>query len=351
MQCFAADGNPPVSIALDALATRLGAGLLLSDTAGRLLFANHRALELMGCANGDSASVETRWSRLGEGMPGTEAGMAVPFVLDVIEPGAAPLELRGQRRVLAPGLVETLLSDRRALGHLDLELMCASRMKEWVHQCEALVHDANGALNTIQLTLELLDGQWPGPRAGEQAREPNRRNHVGVIRENLEKLKLSLRQLVAAHEDAAAATHDLRDILREAAATLRMPARRKRIDLRVGPAEGALCVRGNRSRVRQALVNVALSRIASLPERGQMEIAVAPAANGRIALSCTDTGELSEEARAGIFHLLLAEAGAGSGVDALRLSRAIIESEGGEFEVDPVPGGTRLRLVFPGAAV
>ena len=345
MQCFAADGNQPVSVALDALATRLGAGLVLSDASGRLVFANRRALELLGCQGGGE-SVSLRWSELQTAMPPVAAGHVVPFTLEV-PAGQVSRELRGQRRLLADSVVETLLSDRRSLGELDLELLCASRMKEWTHQSESLVHDANGALNTIQLTLELLDGQWPGPSAGEQAREPNRRNHVSVIRENLEKLKFGLRQLVAAHEEPPAAAYDLRDLIKEATATLKMPARRKRVELQVGAMEGALPVQGNRSRLRQALVNVALARIAAVPERGRLEIAAGPAANGSIVLSCTDNGSLSADALVGIYQLLLAEGGAGSEVDALRLSRAIVESEGGEFDVEPFEGGTRLRFLLP----
>src|SRR5690606_24328565 len=120
--------------------------------------------------------------------------------------------------VIDDALVEVLLCDPRRLGWLELELLCAARMREWLHQSEAIVHDANGALNTIQLTLELLDGQWPGTKAGEQVREPHRRNHVGVIRDNLGKLKTCLRQLPAVQEDVRPDAFDAREVLREAAA-------------------------------------------------------------------------------------------------------------------------------------
>ena len=40
---------------------------------------------------------------------------------------------------------------------------------------DALVHDANGALNTVQLTLELLDGGWPGSESGAQSRAEARK--------------------------------------------------------------------------------------------------------------------------------------------------------------------------------
>ena len=352
MQFFAADGVEPVSAALDALATRLGLGLILAGADGALLFANRRALELFcGASAPDAAEVVRCWDRLRARLPGGAAGReAVVFTTELsVAADAAPRMLRGQCRKAEGGVTEILLSDRRALGALDLELLCASRMKEWVHQCEALVHDANGALNTIQLTLELLDGQWPGSRAVEQGQEPHRRNHVAVIRDNLDRLKHVLRELVLAHEEPAAGAYDLCDVVRETVSTLKMPARRRRIELEAGFADGLLQARGNRARLRQALVNVALCRVGALPERSKLRVEALRLDAARIALVCTDNGSLAAPERAGIYQLLLADGGAGSPSDALRLARAIVESEGGELEVDVSEDRTQLRLVVPAA--
>jgi signal transduction histidine kinase len=242
------------------------------------------------------------------------------------------------------GVGRVFLKDRRRLGRLDLELLCASRMREWAHQCEGVVHDANGALNTIQLTLELLDGQWPGPQAGDQVREPHRRNHVGVIRDNLGKLKATLRRLTEAHESRPAAAFDLREAVREAAATMRMPARRRKVDLQVSLPAEPVPGRANRAHVRQALVNVALARLEQIPERGRMTL---EATAGGASVACCDGGALSDAARASAFRLLLADSV--DAMDGLRLARTLVESEGGEFEIDAGSAGTRIRFGFPSA--
>jgi signal transduction histidine kinase len=352
MQCLAADGSEPVSAALDVLANRLGLGLVLAGPGGALLFANRRALELFcGASAPDAEEIARGWERLRARLPDGVAGPeAVAFTAELsVTADATPRMLRGQCRKGEDGATEILLSDRRALGALDLELLCASRMKEWVHQCEALVHDANGALNTIQLTLELLDGQWPGSRAVEQGQEPHRRNHVSVIRDNLDRLKRVLRELVLAHEEPAAGPFDLCDVVREAVAILKMPARRRRIELDADFADGALQARGNRARLRQALVNVALCRIEALPERSKLRLEARRLDAARVALGCADNGSLPGPQRTGIYQLLLADGGAGSPSDALRLARAIVESEGGAFEVEASEAGTQLRLVVPAA--
>lgn len=349
MERFAAGADAPVSAALDALATRMGLGMLVIDRAGHPVFSNGVALELLGIS--DEGALASRWAALQavtvEG-PASPSSPIKAFTAD-LPAGSGVHFLRGEVVSTAHGQ-EVFLKDRRRLGELDIELLCASRMREWIHQCDALVHDANGAMNTIQLTLELLDGQWPGEKAGEQAREPHRRNHVAVIRDNLEKLKVTLRKFVASHEASQGpAGFDLNDVVKEAVATLRMPARRRRIDLQVAGGDAPLQVSGNRARIRQALVNVALSRIECLPERGRLVIGAGSSPQGA-QITCSDEGVLGDSARTGIFRILLAESGAGSGADALRLARAMVECEAGEFQLSAADApGTAIRFLFPTA--
>lgn len=347
MHATAAGGGAPLQTALEAQADRLGLGLLLVESGGRLLFGSARAADLLGCTQVELAQ---RWQAVANDVLRKPVLLQPsPFTLDIADGAAAPRRLRGQYRVIDDALVEVLLCDPRRLGWLELELLCAARMREWLHQSEAIVHDANGALNTIQLTLELLDGQWPGTKAGEQVREPHRRNHVGVIRDNLGKLKTCLRQLPAVQEDVRPDAFDAREVLREAAATLKMPARRRRIELDVAAIAQPLMAVGNRARIRQALVNAVLARIEALEERSRIELAGTREASGRIVLTCTDGGTLSAEASAGIWLLLASVPGDAGGSEGLRLARTIVESEGGEFSVGQEEG-TLLALALPGAA-
>lgn len=354
MERFAAGGDGQLCAALDSLATRMGLGLILLDSASRPVFSNRIALVLLDCR--DPGSLANRWAALQAARasgPETEstaahAFAAYPFTVDLPVEGATRF-LRGEVRPSAGGF-EVFLKDRRKLGDLDSELICGIRLREWIHHCDALVHDANGALNTVQLTLELLDGGWPGPKAGEQSREPNRSNHAAVIHDNLDRLKSTLRHFVTAHEAAPVpAVFDLREVVNEAASTLLMPARRRRIDLRTRLGDMALPVRGNRARIRQALFSVMLSRVERLAEHSHLTIEAIASGDG-LEVVCLDDGTLAETARAGIFHLLLAESGAGSSPDGLRLARAMVECEAGEFQVrSDAAAGTTFRLLFPRA--
>ncbi len=352
MERSADGGDTPVSAALDALAASMDLGLLLIDSNGRPAFSNRTALELLGCREGDA--VGFRWAALQSVMT-LQAGGA-PLAESASRAFTADLPLEGRIRCLrgeirpAGGGSAAFLKDRRSLGKLDIELLCASRMREWIHQCEGRVHDANGALNSIQFALELLVGELPGQEAREQVREPRPRNHLTVIRDNLEKLKVTLRQLLSAHDATTASAFDLRGVVKETASTLRMPSRRRGIDLQTPIADKALRVNGNRARIRQALVNVALTRLDALSERSSLTLEANAHGEG-FEIVCRDEGSLAETARAGIFQVLLAESGAGSGTDALRLARAIVESEAGEFQVRNDAGsGTVFRFLFRQAA-
>ncbi len=348
MERSAGGGDTPVSVALDALAARMDLGLVLFDSNGRPAFSNRTALELLGCRNIDA--IAFRWEALRSVMTLQEGG--APLAESAPRAFTADLPLEGTIRYLrgeivpAGGGSAAFLKDRRSLGKLDIELLCASRMREWIHQCEARVHDANGALNSIQFALELLVGESPGQEAREPAREPRPRNHLTVIRDNLEKLKRTLRDLLSEYDATPASAFDLRDVVKETASTLRMPSRRRGIDLQSPISDKALPVHGNRARIRQALVNVALTRLDSLSERSNLTLE-ANAHDEGFEIVCRDEGSLAETGKAAIFQVLLAESAAGQGTDALRLACAIVESEAGEFQVRNVAGsGTVFRFLF-----
>jgi light-regulated signal transduction histidine kinase (bacteriophytochrome) len=345
MERSGADSQPPVTAVLDALATNMGLGLLLLDPAGRPVFSNHIALDLLDCRQPDA--VAARWAALQSAMvPKGSALRSVSeaFTADLSVEGK-PRSLRGQIRRVGGG-AEVLLKDRRTLGPFDIQLLRASRMREWVHQCETVVHEANGALNSIQFALALLAGEWPGQQAGEQVREARGRNHVSVIHDNLDKLKGTLRHLLGADDATPAlSAFDLRDVVQEAVSTLRMPSRRHRVDLQSRIATAALPKKGHRARIRQALVNIALSRLDGLAERSHLTLEANASEKG-FEIVCRDEGTLTEAARAAIFQVLAAESDVGTAADALRLSRAVVESEAGEFQVENDGAGTTFRFLF-----
>ena len=350
MERSAADGNVAVATALDALATSMGLGLLLLDSTGHPVFSNRIAFDLLGCRDLDG--VAARWQALLAVMVSTgdallPEGASRAFTAEMPLQGATRF-LRGEIRSAGPGR-EVFLMDRRSLGALDIELLRASRMREWIHQCDTVVHEANGALNSIQFALELLVGQWPGQEASGQVRESQGRNHATVIRDNLDKLKNTFRHLLGADEPAPGpAVFDLRDVVQEVMYTLRMPSRRHRIDLQSRVATAALPLKGNRARIRQALVSIALSRLDSLAQRSQLTLE-ANALDQRFEIVCRDDGALPQPARAAIFKVMRTESDAGT-ADTFRLARAVVEAEAGEFQLDSDGSGTVFHFVFSQSA-
>jgi signal transduction histidine kinase len=350
------DRFAPAAAALDALAARYDVGLLLLDSSGRVDHASALCLELLGCPDG--RALEEAWpqlrTRLGldpAGLPSVTGARSI--VADLEQPGHVARRLRVECRPSAPAGYEVLLKDRRRLGALDLAMVEAFRMRSWGYACETLLHDANGALNTIQLTLELLDGEWPGDTAHAQAQPPHRASHIDVIRANLQKLKATLRPLGTLAEEAARpARYDTRDPVNAVVAQLRMQARRHRVDLQAEVPQHALIAEGYECRLRQAIGCVVLSRLQSAPERSRM-LVQAEAAGACIGLAFFDDGPLpDEQALAQMFQLLFVDDATGSGrTDGLRLARAIVECEGGELQVAATRGdGPVMRMTLPAVA-
>ena len=110
-------------------------------------------------------------------------------------------------------------------------------------------------------------------------------------------------------------------------------------------------VMGNRSTLRQALLNLALNACQAMPRGGALRVH-ASAKPGWVVLDVWDTGTgISPDDLERIFELYYTTRPGGSGIG-LSMVYRIIKLHGGEIEVEStVGGGTRFRLMLPHAQV
>lgn len=115
------------------------------------------------------------------------------------------------------------------------------------------------------------------------------------------------------------------------------------------PRDGGLCIRGDRYKFRQALVNIGKNAIESMPSGGILELR-AEKRLGSFAVIVRDTGVgMTEEQirRLGSPYYSTKEKGTGLGT---MVTFSIIKKMNGRIEVDSVPGqGTEFSLLFPNA--
>lgn len=110
-------------------------------------------------------------------------------------------------------------------------------------------------------------------------------------------------------------------------------------------------ITGDRSGLRQALLNLALNACQAMPDGGTLRVDVSTTTPW-IVIDVTDTGEgISPDVLERIFELYYTTKRGGSGIG-LSMVYRIVKLHGGEIEVESTAGtGTRFRLMLPRADV
>jgi signal transduction histidine kinase len=112
----------------------------------------------------------------------------------------------------------------------------------------------------------------------------------------------------------------------------------------------AVRIAGQRDRLKQAILNVALNALDAMSEGGALEMVLeALPAEAEVRISDTGPG-IPEEARHRVFDMHYTTKTTGTGIG-LYLARSIVEAHGGEITVENRPGrGSEFRLRLPALA-
>ena len=335
-----------------ALSRLMNVGVVLLDTALDLEFANPIAAELLGSASERDA--RARWTTLRQQaglelarMP--EASAPVRIVVDfqgATGTRSLRLEIHALMHSECQGYL-VLLRDRRAVDALETNLLLASQMRSAVYVNRALAHDLRAPLNSMQLTLDLLADALEADDAVDPRRSEQRDRHVAILREELARLNEIVRSALDRGEpsDSAPRPFDFREIVREANRLLGSQARRQRVDVELRMPEQPVILTAYRDRIKQALINLNLDALESMPEGGRLAIEVV--VNGGAA-SATVRGSGMGERPLDDIYRIHASGGTAAGTLGLYVARVIAESHGGEIAAEGGPGqGMYFRLTLP----
>lgn len=336
---------------LNTLSLLMDVGVLLVNAEHQLEFSNRRACDLLGCA--DEEELERRW----------------PDLLRLFGPALGPVEQRTTRldlevpgtahgpralRCVAYTLAEEdhqvflfLLRDRVMLDALETDLLLASQLRGLSRVYGAVTHDLKAPLNAMVLNLDLLQTAL---RRGLGARETEEsEQYLGVLREELERLDRSLLALLAETTPAGHGREefDARAMLAEIERLLLPQARLQHVGLEAHLPGTAVRIAGQRDRLKQAILNVAINALEAMSDGGALELrleALPEEAEVRVA----DSGPgIPEEVRPRIFDLHFTTKSSGTGIG-LYVARSIVEAHGGEISVTNLPGGgSEFRLRLP----
>lgn len=316
-----------------ALESFAGTAAVLLDANANLEFGNEQACELLDCRGDDVLGA--KWKALAPlfQLPGQAAPTSKPHLCHAqIATSAGPRLLSMELHPLdegAGGGHFAVLRDRSVLDHLERELFLASERRGWNHQCETLMHDLKGILNSMQISLELLSNA-DLEAAQVTPEEARRQKRIATLKEDLTRMNRALRLLPGADGDAepAIAEFDARDMILEIFTTLRPLVRRNNVVLNLNLAPVPLSVRGRRPWIKQALFNVAVHRLNAMRAGGRLAVEAATTDQGVEVKLRDDVPAMLDES-----YRLFRPGRKSVGAIDLQVARSIFESQGGAMEM------------------
>jgi len=327
-------------------------GIILVGPDKALEFANDPARRFFGGA--EPGALEDSWDTIRSFL---ETSADVPpasgqMDLDVPTNGRTnSVRLEFHRRDDRAGWL-ILVKNREMLDALENELRLAIQMRGFAQFYMAFAHDLKAPLNAMVLNLELLKTTLPSPPQQADDNEENRarqRRYIQTVVEEVARLDRSLQTILthAAPPQEARNEFDLRELIEELRTLLEPQANRHRITLSIETPDHPILLTGHRDRLKQALLNVAINGVESMPQGGQMTIHVAEA-DGMASISVQDTGPgIPAELLSDVYKMHFTTKDGGTGIG-LYVARSVVRSHGGEINVESEPGrGTCFRISLP----
>jgi len=339
-----------------ALAEGVRSGVVILDCSGRPVYANRAAVELL-CSSAKSESPE---SCARDDLSAVEAMMPAPLTTacrDQRLPTEGEVSVTVGEHVRAIRLncvplddvskgALVFVEDRTQRSILDESLALASRARSMVR---AEIHDLRAPLNALGLTASMLrDSLEAEPAKDEAVREEQVASAVILQREvaRLDRMLESFLKNTEGRRTLRRGRVELGRLARSVGRLVRASARPRGVKVRLdvnADAEGregeraSVLVRGDRDRLRQALLNVVVNALEASPDGGELRLRVRGGARPRIEVEDDGPG-IPPRLRQRVFDLSFTTKREGSGIG-LTVSRSLVESMGGELRIANGPHG------------
>ncbi len=290
--------TPPSGAPRNDLAALLAPGVLTLDAGGGVRYADRRALELLGCADGFElerlwAEVKGRLEKAGLHWSGAGGGpeQSAELTLAVEGEGAADAtrearRLRFDLRRDPEGGGVLLVAPLGTLDGLAADLRLTSQIRSVAQIAPAVAHDLRAPINAMVFNIEILKEMLASGRATDPAAKDKLVRYTTVLKEELSRLHRGLENflLYISPRGDREEVFDLRELAEELAALLVAPARKQQAQVRTELPEERVPVAGNRYVLRQALLHLALAALAGVPRQGELHVRLEGAEGGRARL-------------------------------------------------------------------
>ena len=312
---------------LATLADMLGVGILCIDDNARLFYANELACRLLRAES--VLELADRWPGLDEEISRNLSAATDRTVLDLGNPGRRlRLEVR-PCSVDGPAGRVLLLKDVAAVGAGDRSVMLAARMRLQRHLAGAWVHDLNGPLNNVNLTLELLTAKLAS--GGPELREKCER-HLTVLKQETRRAAALLR-LVQERDRSSerAQSVDLRAEMETALRVCKREAGTRRARISLDCTAKPVLVTGCRAELSLAVLSLMHVSLACASEGAKLDCALAVAGSKATLRYDVRPGTLEERCVVASQTVLPVHGADAAGY--LYAARVALEANGGAIEV------------------
>jgi len=340
---------------ISALANFMDVGVLLLGADGTLEFANTTARELLGA--GAASALEEHWADmrriLADILGPIKQGESTSAHADLDVPvNGRTHKLRLEAYRPDPdeqGGYLVLVKDRELLEAFETDLRLATQMRGLARVYGALAHELKAPLGAMGLNLELLTEALSADLQGDPDVRLRQQRYAAVLREELDRLN---RSLVAVLNQTTSVTEarepfDVRQLIQDLNTLLTPQAKQQRVVIEAQLPETAVRLSGHRDRIKQALLNIATNALEAMPEGGHLGVSLA-ADDGHVTIVIRDSGPgIEPEALAKIYGMYFSTKSGGTGIG-LYVARTVVESHGGNIQVDSELGkGTCFTVSLP----
>ena len=243
-----------------------------------------------------------------------------------------------------------LLKDREVLDALEQQLMFASHHHVQRYLTSTLVHDLNAPINTMRITLELIERMpFSAPLGNSSDALAKWDRYKRILREELGKLKDqvgNVPSLFGAVQQTMLIAFDLRDVIKDVAKFLKHETTSKQIRPELLLSADPLMIQGSPLELRLAVLNLACSLVAATQRGGHLQIHASTTEGFAEIILRGDDTRLDMQATDGYDQLAFVAKGADIG---LRVARLIVETRGGEIQVvmSSEDRHTSIRVLLP----
>jgi PAS domain S-box-containing protein len=208
-----------------------------------------------------------------------------------------------------------------------------------------LAHEVKNPLNAIDLQFLLLQRELQ--KDPSHAR-PEIWEIVGVLKEEVTRLNNLVEDFLSFAKSGSLQlqTCDMRVLVEELITLITSQAHRHQVKIVSRLAEQLPLVRIDRSKIKQAILNLMINAIEAMPDGGQLTL-ILEHVESQIRIVVIDTGSgIPAEVQQKAFELFYSTKEGGTGIG-LSIAQNILQAHGGSLQFDTSPQGTQFVAILP----